>query len=114
MNLKERPVDAETFDDLLTCHQVQELFDRGELTIANWRKKYGMPHVVIRSKARTYIRFRLERVTKWAAEVDAKMCPTVLAALRRDDASAKPNPRRRTVAAATSPSPRRRLASTVG
>lgn len=56
----------EVLDGFLTTAEVCKGFCVGELTILNWRKRRGLPYVVMRGSGRDTIRFREERVREWA------------------------------------------------
>lgn len=64
--MKRQDPKPEYRNELLTTQDLVEMFGRTELTISNWREQFGLPYVVIPGNERDAIRFRENKVRKWA------------------------------------------------
>lgn len=55
-------------NDLVDVNYLQKMFRRSDLSILLWRRKDGLPFVIIPGGGRDTIRFSLPEVVAWARE----------------------------------------------
>lgn len=85
----------EILDGLVTCRELERLFQRNEQSLVMWRKNYGLPCISIPSERQPSRRFRLEYVLAWAQETGRMVDPGALEEIRARLAAAGEAARKR-------------------
>lgn len=58
--------DAPNQAELLTTHDLEQIFKTNRMTLWRWRKKYGLPVVLVKGNKQDGVRYDKKAVKEWA------------------------------------------------
>jgi hypothetical protein len=73
------PANCEVLEGLVDTNYLMRMFNRSDLTIIKWRQEHGLPYVQISGEGRPAVRYRLDRVRRWARSQGRKVVSDPLA-----------------------------------